>query len=252
MKDYIRNLWKKPHIADILYFLEIFQYPGGRLEQKHLRYFLMNDHHLEFVNELDSFYEDNKVLFEEFVPLKGNFQTREDICQHLKTFDTIKDEQERDIQKNNFILSLWRSGNIKTKDDLDQYLRRLCRNNIIKKVNKNKPFKYMTTYEYEKNFQELRVVEYIERWDIKERNKIIPVRIEGCYCDASIFGVSRDQFDEDEIKKIATNLENICENLTMILKLKNQKTHHYHEGKNEMEREKLTSIDFFFHGSKMF
>jgi len=44
------------------------------------------------------------------------------------------------------------------------------------------------------------------------------------------------------------NSKNICEGIS---DLKNQKTHHFLEEKNETEREKLTSIDFFFHGSKM-
>ena len=109
----------------------------------------------------------------------------------------------------------------------------------------------MTTNEYDKNFQELRRIEYIERWDIKEQSKIIPVRIEGYYCDASIYGASGNQFNEDEIKKIEMNLKNICENLMEILKLKNQKTHDFLDRTDGTEREKLTSIDFFFHGSKI-
>jgi len=252
MKTYVKNLWKKPHIADILYFLEIFQYQKERIEQKHLRYFLMNAHRLEFVNKLNNYYKDNKLFFEEFAPTKDDFQTRESINQHLKTFNSITDELEKEIQKRNFILSLWRRDNIKTEDDLDQYLRRLCRTNIIKKINKKKPYKYMTTNEYEKNFQELRMTEYIERWNTKEQNKIIPFQNKEYYINSSIFGISDGQFTKNEEEKISIHLKNICENLTKILELKNKKTYHILEEENETERDKLTSIDFFFHGSKMF
>ena len=252
MKNYIQNLWKKPHLAEILYFFEIFQYQKERIEQKHLRYFLMNNHHLDFVNKLNNYYKENKLFFEEFAPTKNDFQTRESIHQHLKKLDSIKDELEKEIQKRNFILSLWRNDNIKTEYDLDQYLRRLCRNNVIKKINKKKPYKYMTTNEYEKNFQELRMIEYIERWDTKEQNKIIPSQNNGYYINASIFGISVEHFTKDEVKKIALHLKNICENLTIILELKNKKTCSILEGQKETEREKLTSIDFFFHGSNFF
>jgi hypothetical protein len=211
----------------------------------------MTSHHLEFVTDLNSFYEQNKLLFERFAPQKGVSKTREDIHQHLKKLDLIKDENIKCVEKRNFILGLWRRGNIKNENDLDQYLRRLCNNNIIKKLNRKKPFRYMTTNEYDKNFQELRRIEYIERWDIKEQSKIFPVRIEGYYCDASIYGLLENQFNEDEIKKIGINLKNIRENLIEILKLKNQKTHDFFDMMDGKKREKLTSVDFFFHGSKI-
>jgi hypothetical protein len=211
----------------------------------------MTSHHPEFVTDLNNFYDQNKLLFERFAPRNEIFQTYEDIHQHLKRFDETKDENIKFVEKRNFILGLWRRGNIKNENDLDQYLRRLYNNNIIKKLNRKKPFKYMTTNEYDKNFQELRRLEYIERWDIKEQIKIIPVRIEGYYCDTSIYGVAENQFDEDEIKKINMNLKNICENLIDILKLKNQKTHDLLSERNGKEKEKLTSIDFFFHSSKI-
>lgn len=251
MKDYIKQLWKKPHLSDILYFLEIFQYQEEGIEQKHLRYFLMKDHTLEFVTEMDRFYERNKVFFEEFAPSRNDFQNREDIRRHLKKLETIKDIKEQDKQKQNFILSLWRTGNIKTVGDLDQYLRRLCKNNIIKKANRTKPFRYVTTVEYEKNYQELRMLEYIERWDIEDKAIISLGRSEGYRYDTSIFGASGEELTEVETKKIAMHLKVICDNLAKILELKNQKTLPLLDGANEDDKAKLTSIDFFYHGSML-
>jgi hypothetical protein len=249
MKDYIKQLWKKPHLANILYFLEIFQYQKEGIKQKHLRYFLMNDHNLEFMTQMDRFYERNKFFFEEFAPSRNDFQTREDIRRHLNKLETIKDVKEQDKQKQNFILSLWRTGNIKTEGALDQCLRRLCRNGVIKKANRKKPFHYVTTIEYEKNYQDLRMLEYIERWDIRDKAIISPVKLEGHHYDTSIYGASGEEFTEEDTKKIAMHLEVICDNLAKILELKTQKTLPLLNGANEVDKAKLTSIDFFYHGS---
>jgi len=211
MKEYIQRLWKKPPLSDILYFLEIFQYQNEGIEQKHFRYFLMKSHNLEFAREMDGFYNRNKCFFEMFAPQRDNFRIHEDIDQHLKKFEKIKDELEK--EKQNFILNLWRTGNIKTEGALDQCLRRLCRNGVIKKVTRKKPFHYVTTIEYEKNYQDLRILEYIERWDIKDKAIISPVKIEGHRYDASIFGASGREFTEEESNKIAMHLNVICDNL---------------------------------------
>jgi len=69
-------------------------------------------------------------------------------------------------------------------------------------VNRKKAFHYVTTIEYEKNYQDLRILEYIDRWDIKDRAIISPVKIEGHQYDASIFGASGKEFTKEEtIKK---------------------------------------------------
>ena len=249
MKEYIQKLWEKPNLADILYFLEIFQYQNEGIEQKHFRYFLMKYHNLEFAREMDDFYNRNKYFFEMFAPRRDNFRAHEDVCRHLKKFEKIEDKVEQEKQKQNFILSLWRTGNIKTEGALDQYLRRLCLNGVLKKANRKKPFHYVTTIEYEKNYQELRILEYIERWDLKDKAVTSPVKIEGHRYDASIFGASGKEFTEEETKKIAMYLKGICNNLAKILELKKQKTFHHLDVVNEAKRAKLTSIDFFFHGS---
>lgn len=249
MEEYIQKIWKKPHLSDILYFLEIFQYQCEGIQQKHFRYFLMTPPNLEFANEMDHFYNRNKFFFEAFAPQRINFRTHEDVLGHLKKFEIIEDVEEK--QKQNFILSLWRTGNIKTVGDLDQYLRRLCLKRVIKRKNRRKPFHYMTTIEYEKNYQNLRIMEYIHRWDLKDKAIIFPAKIEGQRYNTSIFGAIGKEFTKEDTNKIAMHLKVICENLADILELKKQKTIHLLNGMNEAERAKLTSFDFFFHGSLM-
>jgi len=45
------------------------------------------------------------------------------------------------------------------------------------------------------------------------------------------------------------HLNVICDNLAKIMKLKTQKTLSLLDGANEPDKAKLTSIDFFYHGS---
>ncbi|EMR74519.1 hypothetical protein MBGDF03_00976 [Thermoplasmatales archaeon SCGC AB-540-F20] len=249
MKEYIQKLWKKPHLANILYFLEIFQYQGEGIEQKHLRFFLMKSHNLEFDREMYGFYDRHKKLFETFAPRRDAYRTSGDMGGNLIKFEEIEDEVEQEILKRKFILNLWRTGDIKAVGDLDQYLRRLCLNGVIKKLNRKKPFHYVTTIEYEKNFQELRILEFIERWDFKERDVVSICKIEGHCYDSSIFGASREIFTKEETNRIGKHLEVICDNLGEILELKKQKILHLLKEADEVDKAKLSSIDFFFHGS---
>ncbi|UCD13749.1 MAG: hypothetical protein JSW60_09375 [Thermoplasmatales archaeon] len=249
MKEYIQKLWEKPHLSDIVYFLEIFQYQKEGIEQKHFRYFLMESPNLEFTREMDDFYNRNKILFIMSAPLRKNLRTHEDVVKRLTKFEKIEDGVEKEKQIKDFILSLWRTGNIKTVGDLDQYLRRLCQNGVIEKSNRKKPYHYNTTVEYEKNYQEMRILEYIERWDIKDKTIIAQKKIGEHRYDVFIFGASEKEFNEKDTKKMTEYLKVICNNLVKILELKKQKTLHNIDGMDEAMRTKLTSIDFFFHGS---
>ncbi len=239
--------WKKPYLFDILYFLEIFQSKG--IEQKHFRYFLMKSHNLEFDSGMDIFYNQNKAAFKVFAPHGKNLRTHMDVCQLLEKFGKIKDEVEKEKQIKELILSVWRRGSIKTVGDLDQYLRRLRKNRIITKANRKKPLQYVTTVEYEKNYRELRILEFIERWDIKDKAEVAPAKFKGHRYDTSIFGASGEEFTKEDTNKIGEYLRVICDNLAKILELKKQKTHPLLDGVNESDKAKLTSIDFFYHGS---
>jgi hypothetical protein len=250
LKKYFREILEKPHLFDILYFLETFQYQEEGIKQKHFRYFLMTIHNLQFTKKLDSFYLRNKQIFELFAPLHKKFPTTKDILLQLKRMEKIKDKVEQEKQKQKFILGLWRRNNIKNEKDLDQYLRRLCKNKLIKKTNNKRPYHYSLSDEFQKNFKELKINEYITRWDFDDQTMVTPKRKKDYSYDSSIFGVSEKIFNEKDQEKIGQSLKIICENLIEILELKNQKTLKLLDGMNDTEKEKLSSIDFFFHGSR--
>ena len=240
MENFIRKLYKEKHYRYIITLLELFQYHANGLSQKHFRYVLMHDPQLgaDTMAKLENFFKRTKRL--ELFECGGS-----------------------------------RKGSIKTQKDLNHYLKYLYKNNIIKKINRKKPIKYMLTNEYDKSCNEIKIEDYISRWDNKHQmiNLALPQWIcpkcglgnsdvlqncERCktprglikntrYEEWTIFGLSEDlKFNEGENKEIGTYLDNIQENLWKIVELKNKRTKDM-----DVKDEKVTSIDFFYHGTKI-
>lgn len=241
MKNIIRKLYREKHYRDIITLLELFQYQERGVSQKHFRYILMNKPELDPLTtaEVKNFFERAKYL--------------------LNLFERHGS----------------RKGSITTQKNLNYYLKYLYKNNIIKKVNRKKPIKYMLTNEYDKSCNEIKIEDYISRWDNKHQmiNLALPLWVcpkcgswysdvdqncERCktprklientrYEEWTIFGLSEDlKFSEDENKEIGTYLDNIQENLWKIVELKNKITKDM-----DVKDEKVASIDFFYHGTKI-
>ena len=120
MKNLIRKLYKEKHCQCyqcIILLLELFQYHANGLSQKHFRYVLMNEPKLDTstIVKLEKFFKETEYLL-------GLF--------------------ERGGSK---------KGIVTTQKNLNYYLKYLYKNNIIKKINRKKPIKYMLTNEYYKS-----------------------------------------------------------------------------------------------------
>lgn len=245
----IGYLWKKLHLADILYFTDIFQFSENGLEQKHFQYFLMQDPLLEFTEEMDAFYQRNEALFTCFYPSASKKECENKInqldkkIQYAKTSELLQKQKE----KKNYILSLWRRGNIKNIYDLDQYLRRLTKNGILQREGDKKPFRYKTTVEYDLVFRKWAIMNGIEQWDRDRTQEIKGFDDKEFIFQGYLFGLSNTiNYSEEDDKKIGFYLENIKESLCSIAEIKKTKDQELNKGNIR----NVFSLDFFVHISR--
>lgn len=229
-KEIIRGLKKKPYYQDILGLFMLFQLTVEGLSQRHFRFLLMENHGLKDTRKMVEFCTLKKLLFKSFPqPRKDDIITAKDLVPHLKYL---------------------RKNNIKNEDDLDKYLKHLLKHNIIKPTNRKKPFRYKLSPEAIWGYHLLRVEDYLEKWTPGLYRLPILTPTEKRFEDIFLYALPFDlHFTHKEFKEIDKYLNEVREILWRIVKIKSKKIQHLLWDKNEEERAKLTSIDFFYHGT---
>ena len=217
MKTLLRQLLKHPYYRDIivlLFFLDshnewiydmtkkqdkwVLRYGKYGLSQKHFRYILMKQHELDELetSRMVEFEKDNKVMVEWF------------------THGRLK-------------------GSITSQKNLNHYLKQLKLKDVIKPLNKKKPFRYVLFDDFRETYELMRIEDHLNGWENNYR-KLLPTHTEE---DGFIFGLDEKSLTKEDLNKIAKHLDIVQKNLWKIVELKNKK-------RNKKEK---TLIDFVYH-----
>jgi len=233
------DLLKKPHYANIIAVLRVFGNKKEGLRQAHLRYVLMKDPKMHWYTEraMKEFFGDE---------LEGAFNPLPLINQPFL-----------------------KKGCIKTRKQLDNYLRQLVKMGIVKKDKRGSYAKYTVADKYSKELERTEVLDKIKWWNtsliIKMKETKFTINSQQGYDSITMFGLPFESYTKEEMEVIQKCLSNILMNARELLQMKCKKMQikikfddllkkarrSFKEGKSYLEQEYTSSAISMFYTGEM-